>query len=210
MTSAQASPSGLSNLGGPPAVQLIQRGYLLLWDRLGRAGRAHNPKKQHYNPAIKLALFLLGIGCALLPPKGAEFNPIELFNGWIQRAVARWLPPDGARDSYGRLVRGPRTKAECLQALNEALEDLKQRPALFRHWYHRRALGSDAFKRWQHHEVAKKVATARAALGDKAQVWMYEQAFAATNVNIHAKDYTPTAVRAAQAPSAGAGAAAAG
>ena len=33
---------------------------------------------------------------------------------------------------------------------------------------------------------------------------MYEQAFAATYVNIHAKDYTPTTVRAAQAPSAGA------
>ncbi len=204
MMSAQASPNGLSNLGGPPATQLIRSGFLLLWDRLGRAGRAHNPKACHYNPAIKLELFNRGVGCALLPPKGAEFNPIELFNGFIQRAVARWIPPGAPHDSYGHLVRGPRTKAECLQALHDTLEDLKQRPALFRHWYHRRALGSDAFKRWRHNAVAKKVAAARAAPGANPQVWQWQQAFAPTYVNIHAPGYVPGAP---PAPAAAAGSA---
>ena len=183
MMTHQASPSSLPNLGGAPVPQLITRGDLLFWDRLGRSGRSKNPVSCHFNPAIKKALFDAGVGCDLLPPKGAEVNPCELFNGCVQDYVRHWQPPGHPRDAYGHFVHGPRTQAECFQALNEALEHLKSTPALFRYWYHRRALGSDAFKRWQHHEVAQRVLAARAAAGPAARTYDVAHAFLASYTN---------------------------
>ena len=183
MMTHQASPSTLPNLGGPPVTQLIPRGNLLFWDRLGRAGRSKNPVSCHFNPTIKKALYDAGLGCDLLPPKGAEFNPCKLFNGYVQEYVRRWMPPGRPRDAYGHIVHGPRTQAECLAALNEALEHLKGNPKLFRHWYHRRALGSDAFKRWQGHEVAQHVLAARRAAGPAACTYDVAHAFLASYTN---------------------------
>lgn len=123
---------------------------ILLLDRLGRSGRAAAPNKSHYSPAVKKAFLDAGIGYDLLPPKGAEFNPIECFNGWVQRYALRWRPPDNRIDTYGQVVRGPRTRAEALMALQDALKALKEKKhkKLFGHWYKRRVTGSDAYDRW--------------------------------------------------------------
>ena len=59
--------SGLPNLGGVPVPQLVTRGHVLFWDRLGRSGRSKDPVSCHFNPAIKKALFDAGVSCDLLP-----------------------------------------------------------------------------------------------------------------------------------------------
>lgn len=172
-------------LGGPPVTQLIPQGHVLFWDKLGRAGLAEDPQKEHYNPKIKRALYDAGIGCDLLPAKGANVNPVELCNGYIQRTVARWMPKRVRRDSYGHIVRGPQTAAECRQALNDAVSDLRSNPALFRHWYHRRALGADAEKRWANLPAAAAVKNARAVSGALARTYDLANAFKPVYVHTH-------------------------
>ena len=69
------------NLGGPPLVDLVDQDKILLLDRLGRSGRSKDPKRMHYNKDVREKFIDKGCGYELLPPKGAEFNPCELFNG---------------------------------------------------------------------------------------------------------------------------------
>ena len=62
----------------------LRPGEVVIWDRLGKAGRCLNPTKQHYNPdAIRL---IQNAGCQVLflPPKGKFFNPIELLFGCMK------------------------------------------------------------------------------------------------------------------------------
>jgi len=55
----------------------LKPGETVIWDRLGRSGRALNPKKQHYNPEIRRMIEEKGCSLLFLPPKGKHFNPIE-------------------------------------------------------------------------------------------------------------------------------------
>ena len=174
------------NLGGRPLPELIRDGQILLLDRLGRSGRSKNPKALHYNPKVRGG-FVPSKGYELLPPKGAEFNPIELFNGACQRHVLHWQPPGGPLDAFGQKVRGPRNREECLMALDDAVGYLKHpdRRSLFRHWYHRRATGSDAMQRWSKSEAAMKYREEH----PPAQLYnIKERAFRDRLFNIHADD----------------------
>ena len=51
---------------------------VLIWDRLGRSGRALNPVAQHYSPTAIAAFRSRGVHVRYLPPKGKYFNPVEL------------------------------------------------------------------------------------------------------------------------------------
>ena len=185
MCGTQKPSEKTPHLGGPPVPQLVPAGHILFWDKLGRAGLAADPQKQHYNPEIKRAFYDAGIGCDLLPAKGANVNPVELCNGFIQRAVARWMPATVRRDSYGHLVRGPQTAHECRQALDDVVADLRANPALFRHWYHRRALGADAEARWKNLPAAQAVKNARAVSGAAARTYDVANAFKPTYIHTH-------------------------
>ena len=174
------------NLGGRPLPELMSDGQILLLDRLGRSGKSKNPKALHYNPKVRRE-FVPTKGYELLPPKGAEFNPIELFNGFCQRHVLHWQPPGGPLDAFGQKVRGPRNREECLMALDSAVGYLKDpdRRNLFRHWYHRRATGSDAMHRWSSSEAAMKYREEH----PPAQLYNIKQrAFRQQLFNIHADD----------------------
>ena len=59
----------------------------LLWDRLGRSGRALHPVKQHWNPDVIQRFADAGVRCILLPPKGKYLNPIELLFNDLKRYV---------------------------------------------------------------------------------------------------------------------------
>ena len=50
----------------------------LIWDRLGRSGRALHPSAQHYSPEAKATFEERGVAIKFLPPKGKYFNPLEL------------------------------------------------------------------------------------------------------------------------------------
>ena len=51
----------------------LQPGETVIWDRLGRSGRALNPKKQHYNPEIRQMIEDKGCSLLFLPPKGKQW-----------------------------------------------------------------------------------------------------------------------------------------
>ena len=53
-------------------------GDTLIWDRLGRSGRASHPTSQHYSPEAKATFHARGVTTKFLPPKGKYFNPLEL------------------------------------------------------------------------------------------------------------------------------------
>lgn len=59
----------------------LRPGETVIWDRLGRAGRAKNPTKQHYNPEVRRMIEENGCSLLFLPPKGKWWNPIELAFG---------------------------------------------------------------------------------------------------------------------------------
>lgn len=176
------------HIGGAALTELIPKGKILLLDRLGRAGRSKNPQKLHYNPDVRARFIEIDIGYDLLPPKGAEFNPTELFNGWVQRYVLLWIPDPDARDTFGQLVRGPRNREEAIRAVNDALAELNKEEyrSMFRYWYHRRATGADAFKRWCASAQAQQLREKRATDPNTQIYDIMSRAFRDKLFNIHA------------------------
>ena len=66
------------------AIKKIEKGNILIWDRLGRSGRSKTPNKQHYNPKVTKAASKRGVDIKFLPPLGKYFNPLQLlFNAFI-------------------------------------------------------------------------------------------------------------------------------
>ena len=128
-------PDFAPNLGGPPVSTLIPEGSFVVWDRLGRSGRCLNPTKIHYNPEVLEDIRTHKSKVQLLPPKGHDLNPIELFNNIIQQKVKRWLPANPEKDEYDNIVPGPRTFEECQIAVSDALETLKGKSTLFAKMY---------------------------------------------------------------------------
>lgn len=63
---------------GKTAARKMNDGDVLLWDRLGKSGRALNPKAQHYNPEVIAAVKKRGASVVHLPPKGKYLQPLEL------------------------------------------------------------------------------------------------------------------------------------
>lgn len=60
------------------ACKNFEKDDVLLWDMLGRSGRAKNPKAQHFNPSVIQRFEERGVEVWYLPPKGKYFNPTEL------------------------------------------------------------------------------------------------------------------------------------
>ena len=127
-----------------------------IWDRLGRAGRCLNPSKQHYNPEIHQQFRQAKIQVVMLPPKGHEANPSELFQGNIQASVKRWRAPGQASDESG-----PRDFYEAQKAVSDALDRLRFSCKAFRGWYAARTTGCHLRLRWEKDCVAKRVSRRR-------------------------------------------------
>jgi transposase len=53
----------------------LRPGDFVIWDRLGKAGKCLNPKKQHYNPEAKELVEEKGARIMFLPPKGKLWVP---------------------------------------------------------------------------------------------------------------------------------------
>ena len=87
----------------------LRRGDVVIWDRLGKAGRCANPSKQHYNPDVKRLIEEKGCQVMFLPPKGKYFNPIELVFGILKTHL---------RNRYT-------VSAACLERRTRTEEELK-------------------------------------------------------------------------------------
>ena len=60
------------------AVEQVEGGETLIWDRLGRSGRASHPTSQHYSPEAQAIFNTRDVTIKFVPPKGKYFNPLEL------------------------------------------------------------------------------------------------------------------------------------
>lgn len=101
-------------------IPYLRVGEVVIWDRLGRSGRAKNPCKQHYNPRARQLIEQKGCQLLILPPKGKYFDPIELVFGLLKTEVRR---------TYGFSLAAfevrPRTEKETRDAVSDASFKIK-------------------------------------------------------------------------------------
>lgn len=88
----------------------MKSGETVIWDRLGRSGRAVNPSSQHYSPVARDLFEERGVSIKFLPPKGKYFNPLELlFNDLKQHYIRPNFPKNGrplSKSKIAGLIRG--------------------------------------------------------------------------------------------------------
>ena len=135
-------PAYAPNLGSPPLPTVIPPHSFFIWDRLRQAGRCNNPSKQHYNPLIHEWFRQSKIQVVLLPPKGHEANPTELFQAIVQENVIKWQAPG---------------RREVQIAVSEVLGCLRFNTAAFCGWYKARATGHHLQNRRKTNLFAKRV-----------------------------------------------------
>lgn len=63
----------------------LREGYVVIWDQLGKSGRAKNPKAHHFSPAAHAAVAARGAKVVMLPSAGKLWNPIEIIFGEAKR-----------------------------------------------------------------------------------------------------------------------------
>lgn len=81
----------------------LRTGQVVIWDRLGKAGRCRNPDKQHFNPGARRLIEEKGCQVLFLPPKGKLFNPIELVFGTLKTFIRhRYSTSQACREKRAR------------------------------------------------------------------------------------------------------------
>jgi len=86
------------------AATQMDMGDTLIWDRLGRSGRAIHPVHQHYSPVVREGFKDRGVSIKFLPPKGKYFNPIELlFNDLKSHHIRPNFPKNGQNLSKSKI-----------------------------------------------------------------------------------------------------------
>ena len=149
-----------------PLLQAAGVEFLFL-DQAGRSGPALDPTGLHFSPRLLAHFAAHGVRAVLLPPGGCLANPIELFNGFLQRAVYSWMPDDTAEDMAANARRAPgvSTLQEAQTALHEAVLRLNTRSGSRDHlfnWYKQRAFGDDMWKAIRSLPLTRVVAELRA------------------------------------------------
>ena len=106
---ASSTPNRLTRIA-IDAVGAMKSGETVIWDRLGRSGRAVNPSSQHYSPVARDLFEERGVSIKFLPPKGKYFNPLELlFNDLKQHDIRPNFPKNGrplSKSKIAGLIRG--------------------------------------------------------------------------------------------------------
>ena len=93
----------------------LRFGEVVIWDRLGRSGRAKNPCKQHYNPLARQMIEDKLCQLLILPPKGKYFDPIELVFSLLKHDVRKTYA-----ESSAAVEQRPRTEVEIRDAVRSA------------------------------------------------------------------------------------------
>lgn len=112
----------------------LRSGEVVIWDRLGRSGRAKNPCKQHYNPRARQMIEDKLCQLLILPPKGKYFDPIELVFSLLKHEVRKTYA-----ESLAALEQRPRTEVEIRDAVRSAA--LKITPLHLHGFFKERANG---------------------------------------------------------------------
>ena len=115
------------------AAAQMDEGDTLIWDRLGRSGRALHPIHQHYSPAVREEFKERGVSIKFLPPKGKYFNPIELlFNDLKSHYIRPNFPKNGK----------PLSKSKIQALVREYMDETA--PSTLPGFFSARANGKDA------------------------------------------------------------------
>lgn len=69
----------------------LHEGDVVIWDQLGKSGRAKNPTAHHFSPAAHEAIKATGARLVMLPPAGKLLNPIEIIFGEVKRLYEKEL-----------------------------------------------------------------------------------------------------------------------
>ena len=88
----------------------------------------------------------------MLPSKGHQANPTELFQAVVQQNVRKWQAPGRRAEKYGVA-----TIQEAQTAVCEVLRRLLFNTAAFRGWYESTATGGHFGKRWKTDLVARRL-----------------------------------------------------
>jgi transposase len=111
----------------------LKKGDVVIWDLLGRSGRAKNPTALHFAPEARAAIERQGARLLLLPPAGKLFNPIESVFGETKRLYERIVGKVGRPSSL--------TFHELCAAWHNAEDQTSV--DTFKHAYHERANGKE-------------------------------------------------------------------
>ena len=117
----------------------LAEGDVVIWDRLGRAGRARNPQGLHFSPIAKKEILTKGAEVRFLPPRGKLFNPIENANSYIKGYICRRISADPSSIEAGEV---------SFNKLEEFFFDATATitPRLCRAWFRNRANGREYFR----------------------------------------------------------------
>ena len=69
----------------------LKEGDTVIWDRLGKSGRALNPTAHHFSPKAKATIERRGAKLIMLPPYGKYMDPIEPLFGDSKRIYEKCL-----------------------------------------------------------------------------------------------------------------------
>jgi transposase len=117
----------------------LQEGDVVLWDRLGKSGRALNPTALHFSPTAAAAITARGASLLFLPSYGKHFNPIEVIFGEAKRNYDK---------KVSRLARFAKPSSLTFQQLSRAWHSAEREvsAAAFSHAFTERANGREFFR----------------------------------------------------------------
>ena len=148
----------------------------MLYDMLGRSGRANHPTAQHFYPEIKTEFAKGGITASELPPAVHEWSAQEPIHARLQREVKMLEDPNCPRpdptQSRRRLI-GPQTFYDAQRAVSDTLyrwrtticadgRTLMQKYCAAGYMYKQISNGKELDKLWASSEVYQTVKRLRA------------------------------------------------
>jgi hypothetical protein len=104
----------------------------MLYDMLGRSGRANHPTAQHFHPEIKMEFAKVGVTASELPPAAHELSAQEPIHARLQREVKKWEIPGFSRPDPTQIRRrliGPQTSRNANELYQMYCTDGGQRLA---------------------------------------------------------------------------------
>ncbi len=163
-----------SVLGGPPVPELLKqlkiRHAVILVDNLGRSGMSLRPMKAHFNADLAMSMAKAGHTWYMLPPGGCEANPVELANGYIQRAVAHAMPDDvylAGADSSSTLG-GTTCRPQLLYLLAKAMTEINEKEGYLQGCYDERGDGKRIHELLESSSAGQFVLELRAERAERA------------------------------------------
>jgi hypothetical protein len=117
----------------------LKKGDVVIWDRLGRSGRAKNPKALHFSPKSKQYITNRGARLVMLPPTGKLFDPIEPVFGDTKRIYDKLMG--------GQVLPSKVTFEEKVKMWHKA--ERKVSHDSFKRAYHERANGQEFVREYK-------------------------------------------------------------